>query len=181
MYEREREQRVCVRVFCAYLFRIKVYVFLYFYFVSALFSFQCSIVGNITNKSSVQSNGTVTVTTVPVTTTNSNIISSSANRSQSSNTKENVVAPQNTPSVKKSRPKTSSPTRHGPQQCQVNIVTFAVFFFRSFSLSYFLHFIFFASFFFVFLFLFGFFTSAPQYTFVSFVDMGFILKYGLHV
>lgn len=126
-----------MRVFCAYLFRIKVNVFLYFYFVSALFSFQCSIVGNITNKSSVQSNGTVTVTTVPVTTTNSNIISSSANRSQSSNTKENVVAPQNTPSVKKSRPKTSSPTRHGPQQCQVNIVTFAVFFsfFLTFLLS----------------------------------------------
>lgn len=98
-----------------------------------ILSFQCSIVGSLTSKNSVQSNGTVTVTTVPVTNSisnsinNTSTISNNVNRNQSSSTKENVVAPQNAPSVKKSRPKTSSPTRHGPQQCPVNIVTFAVF------------------------------------------------------
>ncbi|XP_055325066.1 uncharacterized protein LOC129579232 isoform X2 [Sitodiplosis mosellana] len=97
-------------------------------------------VGSVVNKSSVQSNGTVTVTTVPVTTTNgigNGNTNSNVNRSQSSNSnaKENVVAtaPNTTATttaasataatavtVKKSRPKTSSPTRHvGPQQCQV--------------------------------------------------------------
>ncbi|XP_031619520.1 uncharacterized protein LOC116338427 isoform X2 [Contarinia nasturtii] len=91
-------------------------------------------VGSVVSKNSVQSNGTVTVTTVPVTTTNGNS-NINVNRNQSSNTnvKENVVTTaQNktttiassavavtVATVKKSRPKTSSPTRHGPQQCQV--------------------------------------------------------------
>lgn len=128
-------------------------IFLFFSFLLIIFICVClliflihKIVGSVASKSSVQNNGTVTVTTVPVASSNNGIgntnvsttnntnnnsnnnngISNNVNqRSQSSNAKENMVSAQNTTAtVKKPRPKTSSPTRHGPQQCQVNIVTF---------------------------------------------------------
>lgn len=99
------------------------------------------LVGNVVNKSSVQSNGSVTVTTTPVTLTNvignGNENSNSLNSNQSRSIKDNEVTTTqsttpivtSTAAVKKNRPKTSSPTRHGPQQCQVNIFKLSTLFY----------------------------------------------------
>lgn len=70
-------------------------------------------------------NGVITVTATknpPTNNTNSNNNnnnSSNLSRNQQTKVNESTITIQNAPIVKKSRPKTSSPTRHGPQQCQV--------------------------------------------------------------
>lgn len=61
--------------------------------------------------------------------TNNNIISNKNNNNNinnnnnSSTNNELLVPAPNQPVVKKARPKTASPTRHGPQQCQVNNIS----------------------------------------------------------
>lgn len=89
-----------------------------FFFVTATSeSNSCSIHNN-------NLNGIVTVTTTALPSTSNSINNNNLNRSQQPKINENVVAAQNISNAKKPRPKTSSPTRHGPQQCQVNLNLF---------------------------------------------------------
>jgi hypothetical protein len=65
------------------------------------------------NKSSTTSVASISVQPLTMTTLTATATSTAASSSSNSN------LPQATTTTKKSRPKTSSPTRHGPQQCQV--------------------------------------------------------------